>query len=194
MPAILPAPPATCNMAQTRALIRHGHSIGIPRDYGVQRNLRVVREPRQLACLGMDVRERWQWATIPAARDFARMRAAAQDDGVTIDLVSAFRSAQYQLGLIERKLERGEAIGDILKINAAPGYSEHHSGRALDLTSPGYEPIEEEFEQSDAFDWLRHNAARFRFHMSYPRGNRYGIIYEPWHWCWHPRPPVHARR
>jgi len=77
-------------------------------------------------------------------------------------------------------------MDEILRVSAAPGYSEHHSGRALDLTTPGFAPVEEEFERSDAFAWLRRRAADFRFRLSYPRDNVHGIAYEPWHWCFSP--------
>ena len=88
---------------------------------------------------------------------------------------------------MRRKRERGLSIDEILKISAAPGYSEHHSGRAIDLTAPGYAALEEEFEKSPSFAWLRRHARRFGFALSYPRNNRRGIAYEPWHWCWHSR-------
>ena len=82
---------------------------------------------------------------------------------------------------------------EILEVSAAPGYSEHHSGRAIDLTAPGYAALEEEFENSPSFAWLRRNARRFGFALSYPRKNRHGIAYEPWHWCWHAERRVSVR-
>ena len=115
------------------------------------------------------------------------MRDAAARDGVKLQSVSAFRSIEYPLGILQRKLERGLAMDEILRISAAPGYSEHHSGRALDLTTPGFAPIEEEFERSPAFVWLNKNAPEYNFALSYPRDNPHGIAYEPWHWCWHAR-------
>jgi D-alanyl-D-alanine carboxypeptidase len=120
-----------------------------------------------------------------AARAWARMVAAARQDGVQLLVVSAFRSTEYQLGILRRKLERGLTIEEILRVSAAPGYSEHHSGRALDITTPGFAALEEEFEQSPAFAWLDKNALPFGFHLSYPRANRHAIAFEPWHWCWH---------
>ena len=48
-------------------------------------------------------------------------------------------------------------------------------------------PVEEEFERSPAFAWLKRHASRFGFRLSYPRRNRHGMAYEPWHWCWHAR-------
>ena len=88
----------------------------------------------------------------------------------------------YQLGIIERKRARGLTLDAILKVNAAPGFSEHHSGRALDIGTPGEPAAEESFEHTAAFAWLQQHAAAFGFRLSYPRDNPHGIVYEPWHW------------
>jgi D-alanyl-D-alanine carboxypeptidase len=186
------APPARCDARQRSAILREAERLGVPRDYGRRRALRIVREPRELVCVGEDVHARRQWLAPRAARAFARMRTAAWEDGVELQLVSAFRSADYQLGILRRKLERGQTIEEILRVSAAPGYSEHHSGRVVDLTTPGYAALEEEFERSPAFAWLTRRAHEFGFVLSYPRGNRHAIAYEPWHWCWHARPRARA--
>jgi D-alanyl-D-alanine carboxypeptidase len=114
------------------------------------------------------------------------MQSRALTDGITLQIVSAYRSAEYQKGLLRKKLDRGEALDAILKVNAAPGYSEHHSGCALDVTSPGYTPLEEEFENSPAFHWLCEHAADFGFTLSFTRDNALGMNYEPWHWMYRP--------
>lgn len=168
-----------------RALNARLDAFGIRRDYGRRHALRHVRQPRRVISIGRDIHNRERFLARPAARAWARMHAAAADDGVTLQVVSAYRSVDYQCGIIERKLAAGQPIGSILAVSAAPGFSEHHSGRALDLTCPGFAPLEEAFERSSAFAWLMRNAARFRFSLSYPRGNVHGIAYEPWHWCWH---------
>ncbi len=160
-------------------------ALGIPADYGQRHALRRVREPIHLSSIGRDIHAREQFLAQPAAAAWQRMLGAAADDGVTLQIVSAYRSVDYQCGIVERKLACGQTIDEILRVSAAPGYSEHHSGRAVDLTTPGFEPLEEEFESSPAFAWLCRNAARFLFALSYPRGNPHGIAYEPWHWCWH---------
>ncbi len=98
-------------------------------------------------------------------------------------LISAFRSIEYQIQVIERLLAKGESIDAILTRVAAPGFSEHQSGNAVDLASNDTEVLEEDFDESDAFDWLMRNAANHCFHLSYPKGNDFGVIYEPWHWC-----------
>ena len=165
-------------------LIESAFALGVPRDYGRVRGLRRVREPSHLESIGLDTQGRKQFLAPRAARAWARLREAAAHDGVELQVVSAFRSIEYQLGIIRRKLERGQSMEQILRISAAPGYSEHHSGRALDVTTPGFAPLEEEFENSPAFAWLKKHARRFGFHLSYPRRNPHGIAYEPWHWCW----------
>jgi D-alanyl-D-alanine carboxypeptidase len=187
MPIEMPIPPPRCDDAERRAAIETSIALGVPRAYGRERRLRIVREPRALVFIGTDVNGRPQWLAARAARAFARMREAAAANGIALEIVSAFRSADYQLGILRRKRERGIAIDEILRVSAAPGYSEHHSGRAVDLTTPGYAPVEEEFERSPAFAWLKRHASRFGFRLSYPRRNRHGIAYEPWHWCWHAR-------
>jgi len=177
----IPPPRST----DARACIAQAHALGVPRDYARVRKLVRVREPKQLTFIGQDTQQRPQWLAPRAARAWLRMREAATQDAVELQIVSAFRSAEYQLGILQRKLARGQDIGQILRVSAAPGYSEHHSGRALDITTPGYATLEEEFEKSPAFAWLLKNARRFGYRLSYPRDNPHGIAYEPWHWCWH---------
>src|SRR5690606_1680760 len=116
------------------------------------------------------------------AAAWLRMRATAARDGIVLDAISGYRSHDYQLGIFERKLARGLSVDDILRVNAAPGFSEHHAGLALDIGTPGEPPAEESFEATPAFAWLLANAADSGFGMSYPRDNPHGIVYEPWHW------------
>ena len=110
------------------------------------------------------------------------IRNAAESDGIRLQVVSAYRSVDYQVSIIERKRLAGQSIKEILKVSAAPGYSEHHSGSALDIGCPGSPPLEECFETTAAFEWLTENAVDYGFRLSYPRNNRHGIGYEPWHW------------
>ena len=180
-----PAPPP--RSTDRSALLRRARALGVPADYGRTRGLPPVREPQRLGFIGHDVHGRPQWLAPRAAAALRRLRAAAAADSVVIDLVSAFRTVEYQLGILERKRARGQSIHEILRVSAAPGYSEHHSGRAVDLSAPGFAPLEEAFELSPAFAWLQQHAADFGFRLSYPRGNAHGIAYEPWHWCWHSR-------
>ncbi len=110
------------------------------------------------------------------------MRQTAFADGIALLPFSGFRSYIHQKILIERHLKSGRRIEDILTHIAIPGFSEHHSGRAVDIHAEGKPVLEEEFERTNAFAWLMENANQFEFRLSYPKGNSLGIIYEPWHW------------
>jgi D-alanyl-D-alanine carboxypeptidase len=118
-----------------------------------------------------------------AASAWRELRGAAEVDGEKIFVVSAFRTISRQAEIISNKIECGINIDEILLVCAPPGYSEHHTGRALDVSTPGIESLNEEFENTTAFKWLQSNADKFSFSLSYPRGNAAGYNYEPWHWC-----------
>src|SRR3546814_7815007 len=92
------------------------------------------------------------------------------------------RISDWSSDVCSSDLARGQDVDDIRTVNAAPGYSGHHSGLALDIGTPGEPPAEESFEGTPAFDWLGRHAGQHGFTMSYPRANPHGIVYEPWHW------------
>ena len=157
--------------------------LGIPASYGVDRHLPSYTEAKGLVAVGLAIYGRDRQLTPHAASRWTELRTAAHQDGIALLPVSAFRSLEYQRQIFERKLKAGEALERILMVNTPPGFSEHHTGRAVDLTTPGCPPLEEEFEATAAFDWLVRHAHRFAFAMTYPRENRFGIAYEPWHWA-----------
>ena len=137
-----------------------------------------------LAETGRDGRQHFM---IPeAAAAWHAMKAEALADAIMLEVVSAFRDVEEQAQIIRDKQARGMPMETILALSAPPGYSEHHTGRAVDINTPGCEAREESFEHTDAFRWLTANAGRFGFSLSYPRGNALGFIYEPWHWFYLP--------
>lgn len=140
------------------------------------------REATELVSIGDDIYGRKQKLASNAASAWQELRTSAASDGVTLQIVSAFRDVAYQRQIIERKLAAGQTLEQILRVSAAPGYSEHHTGRAIDITSSGCKPLMEEFEQTPEFAWLFRRAKNFGFSMTYPRNNKFGVIYEPWHW------------
>lgn len=119
-----------------------------------------------------------------ALQAWQNMQQAALDDGIQLTPVSAYRSLNYQAELIQKKLEQGQSLSEILKVNTPPGHSEHHTGCALDLTTAN-EPhvLEAGFANTDAYAWLQKHAGDYGFVESYPENNPHGIIAEPWHWC-----------
>lgn len=165
-------------------MLRELHKeLGIPEDYGHDGTRPVFEEATDLVEVGPNLVGRMQRLTPGTARQWVAMQAAAKADGVLLLIVSGYRSVEYQARLIRKKINTGQSVSDILEVNAAPGFSEHHTGRAIDIASPGSRPLTEEFENSDAFGWLQGNAERFGFSMSYPRNNPGGFVYEPWHWA-----------
>lgn len=158
-------------------------SLGISLDTIASRSLVLYPEAAELVVAETGENGREHLLVPAAARAWSALREAAQADRVTITIVSAFRSVERQAEIVRAKLARGQSIDEILSVSAPPGYSEHHTGRAVDLTTEGVRPLEVEFEGTAAFEWLSGNAERFGFFLSYPRQNPYGYLYEPWHWC-----------
>ena len=165
-------------------MLRELHAeLGIPEDYGLDGSRPVFGEATDLVEVGPNLVGRMQSLAPEAAARWKEMQARAADNGILLLIVSGYRSIDYQARLIRKKLNAGQSLSEILEVNAAPGHSEHHTGRAIDIASPGSRPLTEEFERSEAFAWLGEHAGGFGFVMSYPRGNPAGFIYEPWHWA-----------
>ncbi|ELR96337.1 D-alanyl-D-alanine carboxypeptidase family protein [Gloeocapsa sp. PCC 73106] len=120
-----------------------------------------------------------------AAAKFLEMQADAASEGIILVPVSGFRSISEQEHLFfEVKAERGEVTTKRAEVSAPPGYSEHHTGYAIDI-GDGKVPathVKGDFAQTPAFKWLQANAARYSFELSFPENNPQGINYEPWHW------------
>jgi D-alanyl-D-alanine carboxypeptidase len=173
---------------ELRSLIELLDELGIPADYGVKHRLPLVPEARTLIPVGRDIFDRDQKLNPAAATAWKRLQTAAANRGIELQMVSAFRGISYQANLFRRKLTEGQSMARILAVSAAPGFSEHHSGRAIDITAPGSQPLDESFAESKAYKWLKDNAGVYGFKESFPRNNRHHIAWEPWHWCYHHRP------
>jgi len=158
-------------------------SLGIPTDYGRQRGLALQLEAAEVVSLGPNPDGRDILLSPAAALAWTRMRASARDAAIELVAISGYRSVEHQAAIIRNRLAAGETIEAILRLVAAPGYSEHHTGRAVDVGVPDAPPLTEAFAATPAFRWLEQNGGRFGFALSFPRGNPHGIAFEPWHWC-----------
>ena len=158
--------------------------LSIPRDYEARTGLPLQLPPKQLKDVGRDMYGRPQRLESRTADAWKGMIEAAKGDGVNLLMISAFRPPEYQRDLLRRKLRAGDSIAEALEATAAPGHSEHQSGRAVDIGCAGCPVLEEEFEDTRTFAWLTQNAANHGFFLSYPRDNPHGVMYEPWHWCY----------
>lgn len=163
-------------------IARLHRELGIPANYGVKHRLRTVPEAQERVSVGLDIFNRDTELTREAADAWNAMKTDAERHDIKLQLVSGYRGTHYQAELIRKKLDAGQAIERILRVTAAPGYSEHHSADALDLTAPGITPLTQEFSMSRAYEWLKSQARLYGFRESYPNHNRHGIEWEPWHW------------
>ena len=161
--------------------------LGIPADYATTRGLTAHPEAAEaeLIEIGLNPDGRMIRLDRRAADAWVRMRTTAEHAGIPLVAISGFRSTARQTEIIRDKLAAGQSLDDILRCVAAPGFSEHHTARAIDIGSPEHIELDEEFAQTAAFRWLEQHAGSFGFTLSFPRGNPHGIVYEPWHWCWH---------
>lgn len=107
------------------------------------------------------------------------MLASAARDGITLQVVSAYRSFAEQAYIkTGYKLIYGSGAN---KFSSDQGYSEHQLGTTIDLTTPELKGLSPALEKSSSYKWLTENAYRFGFILSYPKNNLY-YQFEPWHW------------
>lgn len=161
----------------------HLPSLGISKEMIMARGLRECEEATSFEVAEASTYGRDHLLIPLAAKAWRHLKAAALVDGIDLFIVSAFRSIDRQAEIVRRKLETGMAIESILTICAPPGYSEHHTGRAVDISALGSPALEVEFDQTAAYVWLTEHATKYGYYLSYPIGNRSGYQYEPWHWC-----------
>lgn len=115
-------------------------------------------------------------------------RAMLRDIGRRVFIFSGYRSPAYQLIVFleilkEHKFNMKRAVKGV----ALPGYSEHGAAKqqAIDFTTRvlrGKATTNSAFERTKEYQWLKKYAHKFGFQLSYPRGNKQGVMFEPWHW------------
>ena len=165
------------------------HELGITESLIVSRGLSFCEEAESLEVVEVGENGREHSLAPSAAAAWRALKASALEGGICLVIVSAFRSIERQAEMVRGKLSNGLAIEEALSICAPPGFSEHHTGRAVDVSTPGVPSLEIEFDQTPAFTWLTENAGHFGFHLSYPIGNTQGYRYKPWHWCFRDAQP-----
>lgn len=119
-----------------------------------------------------------------AAAAFGQMQTAAQQAGILLAPISGFRDMEAQTFLFRRQIQRRGSERAARFLSAPPGYSEHHTGYAIDI-GDGSRPqthVQYSFAQTPAYTWLTTNAGSYGFELSFPLDNPQGISFEPWHW------------
>ena len=125
--------------------------------------------------------------------DWEEMYRAAAADGVPLLLCYGHRTLEQAAGLFEKQIgrqmaqygyTREQAAEAAKRFVAPPGYSEHHTGLALDIITPSYQVLNEGYADTAAAIWLRDNAHRFGFILRYPKDKQEitGVVFEPWHY------------
>lgn len=133
-----------------------------------------------------------------------KLKAAAEKDGIYIEVVSAYRSFQRQKEIFEGKYNRftqqglspKDAISKIIEYSTIPGTSRHHWGTDIDIIQtkvPRPESVlqPQHFHGNGPFcklkEWLNKHANSFGFYEAYTNNaNRKGFKYEPWHFSYAP--------
>ena len=113
-----------------------------------------------------------------------KMRKHAKEEGVSLVFLSGYRSIKLQEEIFySLKSSRNQIASERARVSAPPGYSEHSTGFAIDIGDANYRKtnFEVEFENTDAFRWLKKNAAKYHFKLSFNQNNK-NVDYEPWHW------------
>jgi len=117
-------------------------------------------------------------------KSLKRMQDDAEKDGIYLVFLSGYRSIKLQKQIFySLKSIRNQIASERARVSAPPGYSEHSTGFAIDI-GDAYEresDFEESFENTRAFKWLKNNAAKYHFRLSFDK-KQTSVDYEPWHW------------
>ena len=125
----------------------------------------------------------------PVYMAFQKMNNALKNEtGRKLLIDSGYRSPAYQtiLFLYYLKLHKFNFLRTAQGV-AFPGYSEHGNPerQAIDFITIDGIPSDGKpsgFEKTKEFKWLIKNVNKFGFYLSYPKNNKDGVMYEPWHW------------
>jgi LAS superfamily LD-carboxypeptidase LdcB len=118
-----------------------------------------------------------------AATQAEALFAAAGDAGHELMFISGFRTYELQTRLFN-DFVRSHGLAQAERFSARPGHSEHQTGLALDVSARSVNgQLVQRFSTTAEGTWVRENAHRFGFIISYPEGREAetGFMYEPWH-------------
>lgn len=107
----------------------------------------------------------------------------AKKAGFDLVMASGYRSAPLQQTLFDGYAAR-DGVEAASKYSARPGTSEHQTGLAMDITTPGQVCyLEVCFENTPEGRWLKQNAYKYGFHLRYQKDKEEitGYQFEPWH-------------
>ncbi|MBR0468767.1 MAG: M15 family metallopeptidase [Mogibacterium sp.] len=112
------------------------------------------------------------------------LKLALERKGIHVELDSAYRSVAEQQQIVDDFTEKYGAAYTKAYV-AVPGYSEHHTGLALDLylIVDGVTVYENEDLVQNPEIWaeIHELLPYYGFILRYPEGGNTGYVYEPWH-------------
>lgn len=129
-----------------------------------------------------------------------QLKAAAESEGVPLQITSAYRSIELQRSLFLRRMQdkgitapgiadgySDAAVDELLTVVAPPGFSRHHNGYTIDLACGGIGL--HGFKNTECYEWLSRNnfeaAKRAGWVPSYPeKAALQGPEPEPWEFIW----------
>ena len=121
-----------------------------------------------------------------ALEQFLALQKELAEEGIIIELDSTYRSVQEQQDLWDEwTVEFGEEY--VKTYVAVPGYSEHHTGLAidicLDVDSKRINDNDEMIAEKEIFAKIHEHLAQHGFILRYLEGKEdiTGYGYEPWH-------------
>ncbi len=149
-------------------------------------NLRSTDVPSRLVDLTVNhiIAEGVEQLEEKAHQQLVKMFDAAAADGITLRVVSAYRSFEYQIRLFNRRVVK-YGFANANYSTAIPGQSEHQTGLVVDVDDGTWtHTVKQSFETTPAFRWLDQHAHEYGFILSYPDGKEdiTGYMYEPWHY------------
>lgn len=133
---------------------------------------------------------------------FDKMQEEALKAGISIQIVSAYRSFDRQKSIWNKKFEsyisngltQQQAINKIIEYSTIPGTSRHHWGTDIDIidgaiAAPKELLLQENYENTGVYvklkEWMDLNAEKFGFYLVYDNNPlRKGFKYEPWHYSY----------
>ncbi len=115
-----------------------------------------------------------------AADAFKKMQNDAKCEGLKILAVSGYRTVSYQRGLYNRYLG-SDSPENVDRYSARAGYSEHHTGLAVDVF--GSKDGLRQFETTPEYPWVKENCYKYGFIIRYLKETEHitGYEAEPWH-------------
>ena len=135
---------------------------------------------------------------------FQKMKTAALNDGINIEVVSAYRSFKKQKSIFENKYKKLiksglspiEAISEIIEYSTIPGTSRHHWGTDIDIIDANFTKPESVLEEENYYgngpycklkEWMNEHSETYGFYEVYTQNpKRKGFKYEPWHFSYAP--------